>query len=411
VWPPARPANLTPLRLGEDKVLVLTTSNASKKYFTDAFGVLSWPRGWIVHFRYQVQWIDEELRDLLPQKIGGLQSSAGPLKNIAVLAAYLFQETESDQRTNGVSRKQVALYPLRYGTLVAAYRIGKGRYDAAHFYFRVGGYYLPTAAKAPFVNPNDLVRPGIYAALRQFQIVQSDPADDESAAYTLIEGVQPGHVTFQPNQSNLTERRKYFPVLCFVRDLRRAGRRGGVLTPRFESSARGSYYEFTERKEYLFDFSFYVPTWSATPGSGSKVSLEYDDRAFATTAKRTLAVESRYDEQAWLVVPAAADRKILRELAFVSDVTVPKNAEGEAANVALTIPVTIKQDKLLRVGSAILRLLAAAGLTIGTISVALLPSAIQKPQAGLPIGLLAVGIAVGYSLWLLISTVSGRGKS
>lgn len=390
------------------EVIVLTTSNASKKYFTDAFAVLSWPRKWVVHFRYQVQWIDKELVDLLPRTEGALESSTSSLKDKNVLAAYLFQERALDPDTHKPRWEQLALYPFRYGKLVEAHRIGTGKYDTAHFYFQVGGYHSPAPGTAA---PNIRVRPGIYASVERFEISESNPADDESAAYTLVEGVQPPHVGYQPNQSDLAEKRRYYPVLCHVRDMRRAGNSSKTLAPRFERTARGSYYELTEKKEYLFDFSFYLPSWCGAPRGGSKITLEYDHEAFATTAKRMLAVESRYDEQAWLLVPASAERQILRELVFSTDLRVPEGINADAADLDLTIPVVIKQDKVRRFWSAAMGLLAAAGLTIGTVAVALLPAAIQNPQAGFPIGLLAVGMGLGYGTWLLIGALSSRPRS
>ncbi len=386
-----------------DKIILLTGSNASKKYFTDTFEVLSWPRGWVMHFRYFVKWVDDDLQKQLPQRTEALKSSDGSLKGTRVLAAYLFQESRRNQQTHELVWNKISLYPLRYGTLVEAYRIGTGTYDIAHFYFQVDGYYLPEKAKGPSLKPDEWLAPRAYATLAQFPIAESSAANDESAAYEIVEGIQPQHAAYQLNQDNPDQKRRYYPVICHLRELRPVGNRDNPLKPKFGREAHGSFYELTERKDFLFDFSFYVPSWSGgAPGSGSKVTLEYDSKAFATTAKRALAVESRYDEHTWLVVPASTPKDILRELEFDTAVKVPTDIDAEPADLVLSIPVTIKPDKPLRFRAAAGDFAAAVGLALGTIALAL----ISRPPFGLPVEVLAVAAVVGYAIWLVISTLS-----
>jgi len=48
--------------------IYLMSSNATKEYIIDILEVLSLPFGTVQHFRYQLKWLDNELKNKLPIK-------------------------------------------------------------------------------------------------------------------------------------------------------------------------------------------------------------------------------------------------------------------------------------------------------------------------------------------------------
>src|SRR2546426_12027336 len=122
----------------EARTLVLTSSNASKKYISNAFQTLSWPTGWVAHFRYELQWVEQELRDILPLWQDNSANRRDAVKGLRVLTAYVFQQRNAGRKPPW---DRIALYPLRYGTVVDAYKIGTGDNDVAHLYFKVDHYW------------------------------------------------------------------------------------------------------------------------------------------------------------------------------------------------------------------------------------------------------------------------------
>src|SRR5205823_1642815 len=108
------------------------------------------------------------------------------------------------------------------------------------------------------------------------------------------------------------------------------------------------------------------PSWRSAPASGSKVSLRLDDKVFASAAEIDAPWESRYDEYAWHVVPAATDVDVSRDLTLSTGIVGPKDVE--VTNLDLRIPVRIRPSKLLRARYVTSDLLGDAGLAVGTVS-------------------------------------------
>lgn len=372
-----------------DDCLYISTSNAARKYFTDALTVLAWPRGWVAHFRYQLLWVQEELAEQLPLRGATIEN---PLKGKRVVACYLFQT-----RRDAKHWERHAIYLLRYRKVVEAYKVGAGKYDIAHFYFAMDGYAVPADSDSAALSPEDFLPPNYHAALGPMIGVPTSAAQDESACQSLIESIRMEHLTLQPDSEKLDLIEQVYPVVPFVRGVKEQQR---TIAPQFDHSDRRAYYELKERHEYVLDCSFHVPSWCAAPAPGSKVSLEYDEKAFVSAAKSQMPMESRYDEYAWLVVPAATETEVRRELTLRTDIRAPDGVE--VTNVDLAIPVKIRPSKFLRARYIATDLLGDVGLAVGTVAFTLsrLPN---PPLAGEATVALVVG---GYAGWLLFKLVA-----
>jgi hypothetical protein len=303
------------------------------------------------------------------------------------------------ERISATETKRLALYPLRYAILRQAYRLGRTSADIAHFYFELEGFYVPQDG-ATVLDPLEVL--GATAHVREIDsdVNASSPITDESAARARLEDIAKSHMAYQPDATNLSKSVQYYPLICRVRDLRPARKLNKVISPSFDLPTRSSHYNLRERQECILDLGFYVPTWCTAPLRGSTVTLTSDELAFATSARRSLAVESRYDEQAWLVVAAVTETPIRRELTLQTDLKVP--ADLEPININLTMPVTIRPRRLRRVSSVFLELTAAFGLALATGALALS----TKPPSWVHSEWLLPAIVAGYALWFTLSAVA-----
>lgn len=375
------------------ELVFLASSNATNKYLANALAYLSWPRGWVAHARYQMKWLDAGVARDLPPRSEILAGSKSKLVGKRILTGYLFQE-----RMPAESWKQIALYPLRYGTIRQAYRVGRTASDVAHFYFELEGFYVPEES-GPYLDPLTVLGANTHVKAIQFAVNASSPLTDESTAQARLEGIASNHLVYHPDPSNPTIAIRCYPFICRIRGLHPARKPAKINAPRFDPATRTSRYVVREGQELILDINFYVPSWCTAPLQDSKLILTQDEKAFSTMAHRTLPVASRYDEQAWLIVAAATQRSLLRDVALETDLRVPDGLEP--INLDLTLPVLIKPSRWRRVSSVVLDMVAAAGLALGTGALALS----AKPPSWVHAEWLLPAVIVGYALWFVVSLV------
>ena len=112
-------------------ILMLFSSNSTEEYILDVLECLALPKNYAHHFRYQLIWLSQELRELLPFENEPLPNA---LKNATILVAYLKQKRiDRGQYT----WEEIVL--IRDAELIKAYRTGKPDDDKAiaHIYFKL----------------------------------------------------------------------------------------------------------------------------------------------------------------------------------------------------------------------------------------------------------------------------------
>lgn len=389
--------------------IVLTSSNSERKYIKNALQVLSWPNGWVVHFRYELQWVEGSLKGLLPPSDAPMPEG---LKNHAVLTAYVYQE----RLDVPPFWSRIDLRPMRYGRLVYAHRTGEGDHDVAHFYVKLSDYWPDAEGKTLARDERlELVAAGKHVG-RTNRLSQRG-IRGESAARALLDAIPLNELRHQPDPADLTNWRQYYPILCFVRGIRpRDAARGSELSPEVGADNM-SFVELTERRDYLFDFSFHIPAeFSKTfdrPQPGSNITLASDPDAFVSKAERTLPIESRYDEQAWLLSPTSTERTIVRELEFATSLKL-RAAIADAVDLDFTIPVSIHQDRAARAKHIGAGLVGDVGVAVGTVALAIAkvapaPEPADQGPFGLPLGGFLVAF-LAYALAILSKVFAGLWK-
>jgi hypothetical protein len=394
------------------KTVVLTSSNGSRKYVTDAFEIVSLPTGWVAHFRYELKLVEESLAGALPDTRGATNN---PVRGLRVMTAYVFQTRNvKDPRTFD----PIAVHPMRYARIVDAYKTGVGDRDVAHFYFKLEEYWVPGAATSPEIDQvMAMLASRRYAG--QIAPVTASGREGETAAFAVISAIPDAHLTHQPT-ADATDVRQYYPWLLYIRGIQKhKGWWRRNPTPQFDDGAQSSTYKLTERHEYLLNFSFHVPASIGSnfgePQAGSTIQLTYDKSAFASEADRSLGVESRYDEQLWLVIPATTDRSAQRELLLSTALKVASPDRVDPIDLSFTIPVAIGQNILRRLVFIGFGILGDVSFAIATIIVALAKSAPVVPGQALgpfsiPLDTWNVAVTL-YAISAVAKVVAGFGKS
>src|SRR5947209_8112604 len=116
------------------RCLYLVSSSASREYVADCLEALALPRGMIMHFRYRLRYLDDEVVNALPEEGENL----GPdLQNLSVVVVYVCQtQTAGIWAPIQAEERGGSYLPLRCGRLVNAFKDGV----IAHFFFEVTGY-------------------------------------------------------------------------------------------------------------------------------------------------------------------------------------------------------------------------------------------------------------------------------
>lgn len=282
-----------------DKWIYLMSSNATKEYLVDILEVLSLPFGVVQHFRYQLRWLDKNLKSILPIRDKRKKSE---LKNKRVVICYLYQE----KRNSGW--EWIVVYPIRLGILVDAYKTGDTDSDVSHFYFKVDNYIAYDGGRnftEIIKNLADKKWDNSYAFLgvNLNDKYIANKKDSKSAFYTICNSLNFEY--FKSPEGN-----EYFPIYCFIDGLK--GKKNELLVPEYDSLANKSFYEITEGEHYSFQFSTYFPSRSPQ----YVVKFLSDGRLFSTPSEYKLEASSRYDEESWIIVSSLLDRDTWTSLSF-----------------------------------------------------------------------------------------------
>jgi len=267
--------------------IYLLTSNGSEKYMTDALETLALPFGTIQHFRYQIKWIPEAVRDELPDEKG--KKGEKSLKNTEILICYLHQSIKTNEKLTWT-----AIYPLRKANLVYAYKTGDSKIDIAHFYFQVNNYV--SYNKCEEIKNFMTKIKGKYASQKKF-VFWEDPISyiaPEETSITAFNKIceELGNEIFESPDG----KQKHFPIFCRIEGL--VDNKDNRLEPKYNTLIHKSCYEFREVEPYALKFATYFP----------KEPLKFPIKIlstggnFATPEEYEFEVSSRYDEASYLFI-------------------------------------------------------------------------------------------------------------
>lgn len=329
------------------KWVYLTSSNASKEYILDILETLSLPFGGVQHFRYQLKWIDDNLRKKLPKKG---ESGKDELKSIKVVVCYLYQERKESQWS------WIGYYPIRVGTLMDAYKTGDENEDVAHFYFKVDNYisydrqnFIETIRK--FAENNFEKKYAFFGESPNL----TNREEARSAFHKICESINLDHF-------KSPEGKRYFPLFCFIDGLK--DEEGKILTPEYHSFSHKSFYKLIEGNPYAFEFMTYSPTKQKLPKF--TIKLVSEERIFSTPSVYELKGSSRYDEESWTVISCLLERDIWTVISFKVEL-INTIDDWEPLNTNITFPIKV----IRKISYRIIDTLSDIGFGVGTGSIAL----------------------------------------
>lgn len=346
--------------LNEDnnqKCLYLMSSNASEEYILDTLETLALPSDAVHHFRYQLKWIDKNLKNKLRVK-GEEKNSL--LKDMHVIVSYLYQNYN---KTDKEKWKWNKIYPLRTGILMDAYKTGnEDDVDVAHFYFKIKNYfYYKNQDFTEIMRKNAEQNFGKDYAFLNFPFYEkyvANKKDNKSALHKIC-------------QSNIFEEFisaknnvKYFPLSYFINNLKDV--KGKVVEPKYNPNCNKSFYELEEGDCYYLDLATYYPK----EPKKFKIKL-YFDRKIISIPSNELAIKSRYNEESFMFVSSLLEKDVLSFIRIKTNTEIEenlkKNQKLKILNLNITLPIKIKKKQLYRVIDAV----SEIGFGIGTGLIAL----------------------------------------
>ncbi len=330
----------------KNKKLYLLSSNASKEYILDVLEVLSLPFGMVQHFRYQLRWLDNEVKENLPYEKEQDKIRKLIKGNYEIVICYLFQKQLSDGEI-----QWVAIYPLRIGNLVYAYKTGENDYDIAHFYFEVRNYIsncedIISQIKGEGVIGKNLVFLNHYSP-------QTASKEDNYSAFSKICDSLP-----QEHFKSPDEKVEYYPLFCFIDGLNSINEH---IPLKYDVLSRRTYYEISEGSKYSFKFKIFFPK---TPPEFS-IIIKKDEKLFSTPAQYTYKILSKYTEENCLLISRFLERDVYTSLYFKTDC---KSFDSkEPLNFDIEFLVKIKRKLLFRM----IEVMGDIGFGVGTSLIAL----------------------------------------
>lgn len=358
--------------------IYLMSSNATKEFITDILEVLALPSGIVMHFRYQVRLLDKNLIAQLPIEN---ESRTDKLKNKRVVICYLYQEKQDS------GWKWIAVYPIRTGILMDAYKTGDKDGDVAHFYFKVDNYISYDGQDfTKIIKEKTNEKWGnayafIDTALDEKYIAKKE--DSKSAFYKICNSLKFEHF------KSTDGKKCYFPMYCFINGLK--DKMGKILVPIYDPLTHKSFYKITEGGYYSFGFGTYF-TLEPPP---YVVKLLSDEKIFSTPSKYELKASSHYDEESYAIVSSLLERDIWTSISFKTELPDKVN-DKEFLNIHFEFPVKVKRKILYRILDA----LSDIGFGVGTGAIAL--RAAFPPSEMTWWYLPAIS---GYALWAIFKII------
>lgn len=375
------------------KYIYLLSSNARKEYILDALETLALPFGWVQHYRYQLKYVDNELKQKIPKE---KENKDNKLRDYKVIACYLYQEKKNEE-----SGKWLVLYPFRLGTLVEVYKTGDRDIDIVHFYFKTEEYIFynqenfTELLKQIFKDENKQNK--FYAILgnKSDKLNIASKQNSKSAFHKICEFLKEEHFKSWDGTN------EYYPLFCLIEGLKGDKprkwwigipnpfiRQSVIFKPQYDKLSCKSYYKISEATSYSLGFEVYFPK---RPPEFS-IKIKSDEKVFAPPICE-FKVASRYDEENCVLMTRLLERNICSFIAFNTECK-DHNCK-ETLNLFIKFPVKIVRKIFYR----IVEVVGDAGFAVGTGSIAL------SKILGEKWGWWYLPVIVGYALWIICKLV------
>jgi len=374
-------------------ILFLLSSNASTEYMKDILETLSLPFGSIQYFRYQLKWLHDDIRNLLPKDPDKEWNKCGKEK---VIICYLYQKKIDENRG-----KWEAIYPIRFGTLVKVYKTGENDYDIAHFYFRVENYISECKNIIDEIHLPDIKEPGQYlegeGIADKILVFRGDlpfkrakKEESKSAFHKICQSIKIEHLK-SPNGSM-----QYFPFFTAINGIR--NKKNEFLNIGYDKTTMKSFYSLREGERYSFTFSIYFPQKPPE----YLITLSSDEKLFATPSKYELKLDSKYHEESWNLISSLLEKDVWTMLSFKAELKYA-DSNKEPLNISMDFLIKVTRKWTYRVIDAI----SDIGFGIGTGAIALKAASMSFSKIPFCVKIFSSWwtIFVSYILWVVCKLI------
>lgn len=369
--------------------LLLLSSNSSKEYIADIIEAIALPQGFVHHFRYQLRWLDKDMREELNYRD---KKFSKYLKNLPVVIGYLRQKKNA---LNNYSWEKIV--PVRRGKLKFAFKTSDDDGAFAHFYFELENHLV----KSQNFRDSLMKKMGNgfnknYVAYFHDGISNLEEKDSFNIICDELD-----ENDFIPD--NLDEVKKYNPpIYSLVNNLKykrkislgRIRKKVKEIKPKFDKFTLQSYYELRENTEYLLEFI----TYSKKAKVHFVARLSSDENYFITPKDYDLRLNSNYDQESWPIISKILERPIITTLKFSINNEPPNELD---LDISVSLNLRIRKKYLFR----IINLIGEVGFGIGTLYLALsqIPMNENWPDW---IGFKWQGLVLCYATWIICKAIS-----
>lgn len=341
--------------LNEDnnqKCLYLMSSNASEEYILDTLETLALPSDAVHHFRYQLKWIDKNLKNEL--RIKGEEKNS-LFEDMQVIVSYLYQ-SYNENKTDKEKWKWNEIFPLRTGILMDAYKTGnEDDVDVAHFYFKIKNYfYYKNQDFTEIMKKNAEQNFGKDYAFLNFHFYEkyvANKKDNKSALHKICQSnIFEKFITAKDNV-------EHHPLSYFIDNLKDAD--GNVVIPQYNPNCNKSFYELEEGDCYYLNLATYYPK----EPKKFRIELKFDKKIISIPSNK-LKIKSRYNEESFMFVSSALEKDVLTFVRIKTEIeeNMKNNHMLKLLKLDITLPIEIKRKKRYRWIDAI----SEIGFGIGT---------------------------------------------
>ena len=345
-------------------ILLLFSSNANEEYILDILECFALPNNFVHHFRYQLTYLSEEIREILP-----LENEKTPksIKNATVLIVYLKQSRDS----NGIYKWEKAI-PIRKARLVKAFRTGPvgDEKSIAHFYFQLNHHIKESLSfNSEIKEAMDFQYEKSYTSFiwaKKYLLFSNynEPIPFESISATL------NSIGYDFNGKYGLE--KYSnPLYLFIHGIYKSRlfwKGHKLIYPKCDKITNKSYYKLNEAKQYFFKLSTYLD--DDEKSHHFRVSLIGFKNNFVSPNIYTLDIKSQYDREFWEIVPQIVNQHTRSYLILKTQSVKCNNSvenEKKNLNLEINIPISIHRSWTLR----LFEILSEMFIGFGTIYLAL----------------------------------------
>lgn len=338
--------------------LYLVSSSANREYVVDCVEALALPRGMILHFRYRLKYLDDDLRASLLPEGGELPRS---LRNLPVVVVYLYQvQTVGVWKPGDTMGPGGPYLPLRCGRLINAFRDG----GIAHFFFELSGYVRPTyRGKSTRVLLNKQVAFSVsnrkeaavsYAHVSRDLDFDTPEASDTVGFQSIVDKAYlPGEWRTRSLGSaplDVTYDIVFLRVARFLRE--RNGRLGEIVpVPRIVGGNVIAEYQLEIGETYHIRLATHMSARlpAALPGQGqAKLRLVYDSDFIRPIGPTSLRLSSLYDLEYWsFTVGTIKSQRSTLSIACDYDVVADRKdfMRSELLCPEISLPISVVSSK------------------------------------------------------------------